>query len=345
MKDISFGTIRIGETHPVVIIAEVACQHGGDMANAKRLVDAAKKSGADIVKFQLHRPEAEMTPKSIQFWGGGMDEILARSKFSTYEEHKELKTYCEKVGIVYLCTPFSKEAGDILERVGVSAFKTGSGELTNLPMIRHLARKGKPLIISTGMCTLDEIDDVASVCRKEQCDFMLTHCLSEYPPRYSDMNLRLIPELQERFGVPIGSSDHSPDWYSALAAVALGAKVLEKHFTLPDLHGPDDVVSLTPIRFAEMVRAVRVVEQTLIKKPKNISSSEQIVRNWAHHSVVTMDAVRAGDALCVDALTAKRPGSGILAKYLDPLHSEALAGKRFKKALPRNTVVRWEDIE
>lgn len=345
MKDISLGTIRIGAAHPVVIIAEVACQHGGVMANAKRLVDAAKESGANVVKFQLHLPDAEMIPGSIHFWGGGMDEILARSKFSTYEEHAELKAYCEEKGIAYLCTPFSQEAGDILERVGVSAFKTGSGELTNLPLLRHLARKGKPLIISTGMCTHDEIDDAAAVCRAEQCDFMFMHCLSEYPPRYEEMNLRFIPELKERFGVPIGSSDHSPDWYSALAAVTLGANALEKHFTLPDLHGPDDVVSLPPARFREMVRAVRSIERALEKKPKRISSAEQEVRNWAHHSVVTRFAVHAGERVELSALTAKRPGSGILAKYLDPLHSEKLAGKRFRVSLPRNAIVHWDDIE
>lgn len=343
MKNIKLGKFIVGEHKPVVVIAEVASQHGGSMESAKRLIFAAKEAGVDMVKFQLHIADVEVIPNSVKFWGGSMDEVLKKAGFSTYEEHKELKEYCDKVGIQYLCTPFSKEASDILERVGVSAYKTGSGELTNLPMLRHIARKGKPMIVSTGMCTMDEISDAVEVLRQEGCDFILTHCLSEYPPRYEHMNLGLIPLLSKKFGVFVGLSDHSTEIYSAIAAVALGARVIEKHFTLRDLTGPDDIVSLDPGQLKELVIAIRKTEKSLGNK-KGISKDEQVVRNWAHHSVVSSRDIKKGEKIALNNVVAKRPGSGISAKYLDPLHSKKLLGKKFKKDIPGNTLVQWKDL-
>jgi len=343
MKDIKFGSITIGENRPAVVIAEIAVQHEGKMANAKRLIDAAKESGADIAKFQLHVPEAEMVPGSIKFWGGSMDEILRVANFGTYEEHKEAQDYCKQVGIQYLCTPFSMAAVDILEKVGVDAYKTGSGELTNLPMMRHLAKTGKPIIVSTGMSTMEEITDTVTVLKAEGADFMLTHCLSEYPPQYEHMNLGLIREYKGKFGVLIGSSDHSTEIYSALAAVVLGAKVIEKHFTLRDLHGPDDTVSLDPAELKEMVAAIRKIEKSL-GSTKTISEQEQVVRDWAHHSVVAVHDIKAGGSFSLENLAPKRPGTGIPARYLDPLYAEKLLGEKAAKDLPKNTILQWEDV-
>ena len=298
MKDIKFGSIIIGENKPAVIIAEIACQHNGSMRSAKRLVDAAKKAGADITKFQLHIAEAEMVPGTIKFWGGSMDKILKRTRFRTSKEHKEIKNYCKKVGIQYLCTPFCSEAADVLETVGVDAYKTGSGELTNLPMMRHIARKGKPMIVSTGMCKMEEIADTVRVLKSEKVPFILMHCLSEYPPKYEHMNLGLIKELKERFGIIVGSSDHSTEIYFAIAAVALGAKVIEKHFTLPGLHGPDDTVSLKPVEFKEMVSAIRKIELALGSK-KIISKKKENRRNCAGGGVCSASCIFIFETCCL----------------------------------------------
>lgn len=344
MKDIKIGSITIGENKPVAIIAEIACQHEGNMAKAKRLIDAAKAVGADIAKFQLHVAEAEMIPGSIKFWGGSMDEILQNANFGTYEQHKELKDYCKKVGIQYLCTPFCIAAVDILKRVGVDAYKTGSGELTNLPMMRHIAKTGKPMIVSTGMCKMEEIADTVKVLKAKKVNFVLTHCLSEYPPQYEHMNLGLMKELKEKFGVMVGSSDHSTEIFSALAAVALGARVVEKHFTLPDVHGPDDSVSLKPDEFKNMVDAIRKIERALGSK-KNISKEEQVVRNWAHHSVVTARDIKRGETLTLQNLVAKRPGHGIPASYLDPSYSKKLLKKKAVRNLTKNAILQWKDIK
>ncbi len=344
MQDIQIGSVTIGEGKPVVTIAEVACQHGGAMANAKRLIDAAKESGADIVKFQLHVPEAEMVAGTIKFWGGTMDDVLKKAQFGTYEEHKGLKEYCAKVGIQYLCTPFSIAAADILEKVGVDGYKTGSGELTNLPMMRHLAKKGKPMIVSTGMCTMDEIADTVKVLEQEGANFALTHCLSEYPPVYEDMHLGVIQKLKEKFGILVGSSDHSPEIYSAIVAVALGATIIEKHFTLPDLNGPDDVVSLSPAQFKEMVRVIRGIEQATDSE-KKLSEKELVTRAWAHHSVIAARDIKQGEILNSQNLVVKRPGTGIPSKYLDMLYSEKLIGKKAAKDLAFNTILQWVDVE
>lgn len=343
MKEIRIGNVVIGERRPVVIIAEVACEHRGSLGSAKRLIRAAKEAGADIVKFQLHVPAAEMVPGTVKFWAGSMDELLKEVNFEKAGQYKILKKYCEKLKIQYLCTPFCREAADILEQVGVDGYKTGSGELTNLPMLRHIARKKKPMIVSTGMSKMEEIADAVKVLKQEKANFMLTHCLSEYPATYEHMNLNLISELKKRFDVMVGLSDHSTEIYSALAAVALDARVIEKHFTLRDLNGPDDLVSLDPSKFKEMVNAIRKLERALGNK-RNVSKEEGVVRAWAHHSVVSARAIKKGEKFSLQNLVPKRPGSGISAKYLDQLYSAKLLDRKAKKNFPPNHILKWSEV-
>jgi N,N'-diacetyllegionaminate synthase len=344
MNDIRIGNHIIGEGHPVLIIAELACEHRGKMADAKRLIDAAKEAGADIAKFQLHVPREEMVAGSIRFWAGSMDEILKEVNFETQEQHAELKSYCESVGITYLCTPFCSAAADIVEKVGVVGYKTGSGELTNLPMLRHIAEKGKPMIVSTGMSTMEEIADAVGVLRDAGAEFMLMHALSEYPASYENMNLRLIEEIRSAFGIHVGFSDHSRELYAPVAAVTLGARVIEKHFTLRELHGPDDLVSLDPSEFREMVTAIRNTEKALGSK-RYVSEKEAPVRGWAHHSVVVSRPIQAGETFTYENLCAKRPGSGISAKYLDRLHSSRLIGHVAARPLAVDDILTWEDVQ
>lgn len=351
-KRIAFGDISITEGGPVVIIAEIACEHRGNMDAAKRLIDSAKEAGADIAKFQLHVPDAEMIKRSIKFWAGSMDKILEEVNFGTKEEHKELKGYCEKVGVEYLCTPFCKEAADILEKVGVEAYKTGSGELTNLPLLRHVAKKGKPMIVSTGMSMMEEIVDAATVLGEEKVPFMFTHCLSEYPAKYEHMNLRLISELREKFNVLIGFSDHSTEIYATIAAVVAGASLIEKHITIRDFHGADDIVSLDPGQFKEMVVAVRKVEKALGRERK-VSREEQVVRDWAFHSVTSFRAIKRGEVLTLKNLVERRPRAmkragkkveGIPAKYLDVKYAAKLLGRRASRDIAKDTMLVWKDV-
>jgi N-acetylneuraminate synthase len=318
----------------------VADNHSGNVQTAKRLIDAAKEAGADVVKFQIHLPDVEMVPGSIQMWDGPLYDILKRNLLSP-EQHKELIDYCQKVGITYLCTPFCMDASDILEKLGVTAFKTGSGEMTNLPMIRHIAKKGKPMIVSTGMCSLDEIDETVNTLKKENVAFALTNCTSEYPPQYENINLPLIKIMQERYGVPVGHSDHSPDIATALAAVAMGAKIVEKHFTLDkNQKGPDHFISLEPRGLAELVDGIRKIEKAMQSKPKTVTPNEKVVRAWAHHSVVAATDVPAGTVLKKEMLTVKRPGSGIPAKHWDEL-----VGKKTKRAFKKNDILQWSDVD
>ncbi len=336
-QDIGFGRIVIGRSKPAVIVAESACEHLGRLEVAKRMVEVAKEAGADIIKFQIHLPE-EMIPGSIMFWGGSMDDVVARYNLSA-DEHRVLMAYCEQVGIQYLCTPFCPKAADILEELGVRAFKTGSGEMTNIPMLRHIARKGKPMIVSTGMATLDEIEQTVSALKEEGTQFILTNCTSAYPPRYDQVNLRLIPYLSEKFDVLVGHSDHTPDLWTALGAVAVGAPLIEKHFTLDRaLKGPDYHISLEPAELKMMVDGIRKLEAALGSK-KNVYPEEQVVRDWAHHSVVSLCPIQAGNRILPEMIGVKRPGRGIPARYLENVY-----GRVVTRDIPANTILQWVDI-
>lgn len=336
---IQIGNLIVSEESPVVVIAEAACEHRGSMDSAKRLIDAAKYAGADIIKFQLHIPEEEMIAGSIKFWAGSMDDVLKEVNFEKKEQHEELKRYCEKVGIQYLCTPFCSKAVDVLEEVGVDAYKTGSGELTNIPMMRRITETKKPMIVSTGMSTMEEIQDMVDVLRNERASFMLMHCLSEYPAEYSNLNLKIIPVLKEKFSVLVGYSDHTIDIYSTIAAVTLGAKVIEKHFTIRDLNGPDNLVSLDPGEFKKMVGAIRDIEKSLGDR-KYLHEKEKAVRAWAHHSIVSALDIKTGKKITPEMLTVKRPGTGIPSKYI-----KDFLGKTAKRDITKNILLTWEDVE
>ena len=339
MTEFSIGNVRIGGDAPCAIIAEIADSHLGRMDVAKRLIEEAKAAGASFAKFQLHLPDVEMVPGSIQMWDGPLYDILKRNLL-TIDQHRELKEHASKVGIEYLCTPFCAPAADLLESIGVGGFKTGSGEMTNIPMLRSIARKKKPVIVSTGMCTIDEIDATVTALKAEKAVFALMNCTSEYPAKYEHINLPLIATLQERYGVVIGHSDHTVDGYTALAAVALGAKIVEKHFTLSKrLPGPDHFISLIPQELADLVDGVRKIEKAMVRRPKAVTADEQKVRDWAHHSVVTAADVAAGAKLTAAQLTVKRPGSGIPAAKLDDV-----VGKTAKRAFKKDTILHWDDL-
>ncbi len=337
MKPLQIGRVTIGEGLPVVVIAEAACEHLGNLETALRMVEAAKEAGADVVKFQLHLPE-EMIPGSIEFWGGSMDDVLERWNIGLGGQAR-LRAHCDEVGIQYLCTPFSAAAADQLEEILVDGYKTGSGEMTNLPMLRHIARSGKPMIVSTGMATVEEIGETVAALRDEGAEFMLMNCTSAYPPRYDQLHLRFIPRMRELFGTLVGHSDHTPEWTSTIAAVALGAVAVEKHFTLDRAAGgPDRHVSLEPDQFRTMVDAIRNTEVSLGEE-KEVYPEEQVVRDWAHHSVATVRPLAAGAVIGDGDVAVKRPGSGIPARHLDDV-----VGRVAARDVPADTPLQWTDL-
>lgn len=335
---LEIGGRELRQGGPALIVAEAACEHLGSLEIARRMVEAAAEAGADVVKFQLHLP-GEMIPGSIRFWGGSMDEVLEQYNLDI-EAQAKLMEHCREVGIGYLCTPFSTRAGELLDDIGVEAFKVGSGEMTHHPMLRALAAFGKPMIVSTGMATLEEVDDAVEVLREVGASFALTNCTSAYPPDYEEVSLGLIDRLHERYGVPVGHSDHTPDGWTAVGAAARGAAVIEKHFTLDRrLGGPDHHVSLEPHAFADMVDGVRKVERATGAR-KAVTEDEQEVRAWARHSVVSTRGIPAGRMIEEDMVTVKRPGTGIPAKCLHDV-----IGSRTIQEIPADTVLKWEHLE
>ena len=337
MDAVTIDGIRLGPGHPAVTIAEAAVEHLGSVEVAKRMVDAAKDAGADFIKFQMHLPEQEMLLGTIKFWGGSLDEVLERYNLSV-DDHVELMRYCRQQGIRYLCTPFCAAAADVLDELGATAFKTGSGEMTNIPMLRHMARKGKPMIVSTGMATLDEIEETVAMLKAERVPLVLTNCTSIYPAPYEMINLGLIPRFKELFGVPIGHSDHTPDIWTALGAVVMGAVVIEKHFTIDRrMKGPDYEVSLEPQEFKTMVDAIRKLEAALGAEAR-VYPGEETVRSWAHHSVVSLTDIPAGTVITAAMVGVKRPGNGIPARYLDQI-----VGCVAQRDIRGNSLLRWEE--
>ncbi len=366
MKEIKFGNTSIGGSK-VFIIAEIADSHNGSIDVAKKLIDAAKEAGADAAKFQLHlvgKNEVdgrnEMIPDSIHMWDGDLYEILQKNLF-TVEMHKEVKAYCEEVGIEYLCTPFCEAGVDVLNEIGVTAFKTGSGELDNLPQHRRLAqisvKTGKPIIVSTGMCTEDEIADTVKVYEEEGAkeNLVLMNCTSEYPPNdYSNLNLNYMVKMREKFGVLTGQSDHTMDNYTCFASVALGARVIEKHFTLSrNQDGPDHFIALEPHMFKDLVNGIRKIEVALGSE-KRISKEEQVVRDWAFHSSTTFTDIKKGEVFSKENLIERRPRKmkingneieGVESKYMDSMYADKLLGKKAKVDIPKDTLLTWDMVE
>jgi sialic acid synthase SpsE len=338
-SEISFNNIRIGKGLPVITIAEAAVEHMGSIEVAKAMIDAAKDSGADIIKFQMHIPDAEMIPGSIKFWGGSLDEVLAKYNL-TVDNHIELINYSNDVGIQYLSTPFCSAAADILDELGVPAFKIGSGEMTNIPMLKHIAKKKKPMIISTGMSSMNEIHETVRAMKEDNVQFMLTNCTSIYPPRYDQINLGAIRKMTKEFNILVGHSDHTPDIWTALGAVCLGAVLVEKHFTINRrLKGPDHAVSLEPQEFKMMVQAIRKIEVAMGSE-KKVYTEEMTVRKWAHHSVVAIQLIPAGTKITSDMVDVKRPGEGVPAKFLNKI-----IGNTSTKPIKKDTIISWSDVE
>jgi N-acetylneuraminate synthase len=341
MNEIQIGNCYIGKGHPPFIIAEAGINHNGDFEKALQLIDAASEAGADAIKFQTHMPEFEMLRdvKGADYIGGSLYDLLEKTKL-TEEEHIELKKYAEAKGIIFFSTPFSKEAADFLEEIGVLLFKIGSGELTNIPLLIHIAKKKKPMIISTGMSEISEIEETFRAVTKVNPNIALMQCTSTYPTAYKDVNLKIIPMLEEKFDVPVGLSDHSEGIYTALGGVALGAKIIEKHFTIDRAWpGPDQKSSIEPSDLRELVNGAHIIFEALGAN-KVVLEDEIQIQHMARESVVSLKYIRHGQVITEEMVWTKRPGTGIPAKML-----WNVIGKRAKREILPNSLIQWDDLE
>lgn len=334
----------VGQGYPCFIVAEAGVNHNGSLAMARRLVDAAADAGADAVKFQTFRAERVVTPDApkaayqVRATGDQESQLEMLRRLELDEEaHRDLMECCRQRGIRFLSTPFDEGSLDLLSSLGLPAIKLSSGELTNLPFLRGAARKGKPLILSTGMANLEEVAKAVDAIRAEGGrDLVLLHCVSNYPADPADANLRAMTTLREAFCTPVGFSDHTEGDAIALAAVAMGASLLEKHFTLDrGLPGPDHQASIEPSALKELVRRVRSVEAAMGHGRKEPAASEADTARVARRSLVAVQRIPAGTVLVRAMIDARRPGTGLPPDQLD-----SVIGRTALSDIPEGTVLR-----
>lgn len=341
----------------VFIIAEAGVNHNGDAGQALQLVETAKKCGADAVKFQtfsadkLVRPGAEKAEYQKRETGSGDQHAMLKALEMSAALHQKLFVRCAELGIEFMSTPFDEEAADFLIALGMRRIKIPSGEITNEPFLEFLAAKDVPLIMSTGMATLAEIQRAIEVITSARIraglvvplDEMLTvlHCTSNYPAQCRDVNLRAMLTIAQETGMPVGYSDHTLGLAVSTAAVALGAVVIEKHFTLDrNLAGPDHKASLTPEQLSQLVSQIRDVGDALGSPVKQPSASELPVRALVRRSVTVVKAVCAGAPIRQDDVALLRPGSGIA-----PAEMASVIGRVAAHDLPADTTLQWSDLK
>ena len=304
----------------VYIIAEAGVNHNGSVELAKKMADVAKKAGADVVKFQTAIPElvisvfAEKAEYQKAETGAEESQLdMCRKIHFDFEGHREVKKYCDEIGIAYLSTPFDLASCDFLQQLGMPVFKIPSGEITNLPYLEKIASYHKPVIMSTGMSMMDEVGAAVEILQKGGAgEITLLHCNTEYPTPYEDANVKAMLDLKKRFGLKVGYSDHTLGLEAPLAAVALGAEVIEKHFTLDkNMDGPDHKASMDPDELCALVKAVRITEKVLGSGVKAPSASELKNKDIARKSIVAARDIKKGEVFSEQNLTVKRPGNGI----------------------------------
>lgn len=305
-----------------IIIAEAGVNHNGNYEMALKMIDEAKAAGADYVKFQTAKPElviSTFAPKAEyqkETTGNGESQLeMCKAIHLPLTDYKPLKEYCDKVGIGFMSTPFDLVSIDVLEPLDMDYYKIPSGEITNLPYLRAIAAKGRKVIISTGMSELPEIEEALQVLENgglKRSDIIVLHCNTEYPTPMRDVNLRAMLDIRDRLGVAVGYSDHTNGIEVPIAAVALGAEVIEKHFTLDKtLPGPDHKASLEPQELKAMVDAIRNIESALGDGKKKVTDSERPNIIVARKSIVAARPIKAGEVYAEENVTVKRPGNGI----------------------------------
>ncbi|HEX7074285.1 MAG TPA: pseudaminic acid synthase [Hyphomicrobiaceae bacterium] len=345
---ISIAGRQIGSDKPPYVIAEMSANHNGRLDTALKIVAAAKAAGADAVKVQTYRPDTiTLNSDSEEFrirgglWDGRTLHELYEEAHTPWEWHPSLFKHARKLGITIFSSPFDRTAVDMLEDLGAPAYKIASFEAVDLPLIKYVASTGKPMIISTGMADAEEIQEAIDAAHAGGCrELAILRCVSGYPAPASDYNLRTIPDMIERFGVVTGLSDHTLDNATAIASVALGASIVEKHFTLDRSGGgPDDSFSLEPLELAALCTGVRTAWAALGSVDYGRKSSEQGNVKF-RRSLYFVKDMQAGDLITADAVRSVRPGYGLPPKFLD-----SVIGRKLARAVRANTPVAWEHIE
>lgn len=346
VDSVNLGEWMVGPGQRCLLVAEAGVNHNGNLDMALQLVDKAAEAGADVVKFQTFIAEKNISPLApkadyqLKTTGAAESQLdMAKKLELSFDAFRRLFAHCRQRGVLFLSTAFDYESADFLEELGVVAFKVPSGEITNLPFVEHLACKGKPLIISTGMSTLDEVRAAIEVVKQAGNErFVLLHCVSNYPADPADANLRAMKTMEQAFHVPVGYSDHTPGIDVSLAAVALGACLIEKHFTLDrSLPGPDHAASLSPEDLVRLVRGIRVVESALGAGLKVPAVSESNTVSVARRSLVAVQIIEAGTVVTARMIGIMRPGTGLAPALLGQV-----VGRVAAKDIAKGTLISWD---
>lgn len=327
IQDVNIGGRLIGNGQSCYVIAEAGVNHNGEMDIAHQLIDAAVASGADCVKFQSYVTEelvTQDTPKAayqVETTGaGGSQYDMLKALELSAEQQRELKAHCDEKGILYLCTPYDYPSADLLDEMDVAAYKIASTDTTNVPFLRYLAQKGRPVILSTGMSTMAEVEQAVDVLKSGGLEgkIVILHCTSEYPVQINEVNLRAMATMQQAFACPVGFSDHTQDLGASPWAVAVGACMIEKHFSLDrDMVGPDHRTSLEPQELKNLVQVIRDVQGALGDGIKRPMPSELPNKPRMQKSLVAARKITAGEKIVADALACKRPGTALPPHYFD----------------------------
>ncbi len=337
------GTI-IGSSKTFVI-AEIGINHNGSLNLARKLVDAAVDSGVDAVKFQTFRADRLMVPSRVRLsqqgdGGESAFQLFQRLELS-WSDHEKLKRHADECGVMFLSTPFDEESVDFLDHLGVPAFKIASSDINHFPLLNHVGSKRKPVILSTGMSFLNEVGEALWTLKTSGAtEVILLHCVSSYPAPPDSLNLRAIQTMRDYFELPVGFSDHTSGVLLPLVAVALGATVIEKHFTLDkNADGPDHRLSLDPAEMKLMVQHLRDVEASLGDGRKRPAPVEEENRLLSRRSIVTAVAVRAHETIAPWMLSCKRPASGV-----EPRSLQKVIGMKARRDISKDTILQWEDL-
>ena len=344
MKEFMIDDRKIGPGYPPLVIAEIGINHEGSLEVAKQMVDAAAKAGAEVIKHQTHIVEDEMADAAKKVVPGNADvsiyEIMKRCALSE-EDETELKRYVESKGMIFISTPFSRAAADRLERMGVVAYKIGSGECNNYPLIKHIAGFGKPMIVSTGMNDIASIQKTVDIMEAYGVPYALLHCTNLYPTKPEWIRLGAMTQLQQAFpNAVVGLSDHSLNNNACLAATALGACILERHFTDSKYRpGPDIICSMDGAEMAELIQSSREIFQ-MRGGEKAALKEEQVTIDFAFATVVAIADIHAGEPFTMENIWVKRPGTGEI-KAVD---FESLLGKKANKNIKNGEQLSWKDV-
>jgi len=341
------GDFKIGDR--TLIIAELSANHGRDIRIARETIAAAKEAGADAIKLQTYTPDTltincnnnYFLVNSGTIWDGRTFYDLYSEAFTPWEWHQELMKHANELGLIFFSTPFDKTAVDFLEALNVPAYKIASFEIMDIPLIEYVASKGKPVIISTGIASVGDIEEAVLACRRQRNNqIILLKCTSSYPAKIENTNLKTIPNLKETFGVEVGLSDHTMGITVPIVSIALGAKVIEKHFILDkSVGGPDASFSLEPREFRQMVDAIRDAEKALGDIDYFMSEDKKTGRLLGRSLFVVKD-VKAGEVFTEDNIRSIRPGYGLPPKYL-----KDVIGRVARQDIDRGTPLAWQYIE